>query len=146
MTNEESIQWNKFLDALENIQKINDFNERKSFFETFKSELVLLSAWLHEAKITGGMPNIVINPDINCNFCNANLIDTKYFVDGQIKDTRWSYMCLPCFGQHGIGISWGLGQLYKLRGVSQDGDAMWVCIAGGDPNIDLPQHFDLALF
>ena len=132
MINEEKDAWIRFLTALEKIQGILDYAERRSFLETFRPESVLLSTWLNELKITGGRPEIAIDPPSNCDLCGTDLSTNALFIDGQIKDSRWSFMCLPCFGEHGTGIGWGVGQLFKLVGENEDGDPRWVCIAGGN--------------
>ena len=132
MIDEEKDAWIRFLTALEEIQGIDDYAERRSFLETFRPESVLISTWLNKLKITGGRPDIAIDPPSHCDLCGTDLSTNALFIDGQIKDSRWSFMCLPCFSEQGTGISWGVGQLFKLAGKNENGDPRWVCIAGGN--------------
>ena len=40
-----------------------------------------------------------------CDFCGAQ---ARY--DGKTIHGAWGYMCLGCFGEHGIGLGLGRGQ------------------------------------
>ena len=134
MIDEEKDAWVQFLTALEEIQGIDDYDKRRSFLKTFRSETVLLSTWLNKLKITGGSADVAVDPPSHCNLCGSNLLANGLFFDAQMKEGLWSFMCLSCFGEHGTGISWGVGQLFKFAGENEDGDPRWVCIAGGNPD------------
>lgn len=43
-------------------------------------------------------------------------------------------MCMSCEAQHGVGIGWGVGQLYRIERPIDGGEARWFCIAGGNPD------------
>lgn len=47
-----------------------------------------------------------------CDFCRKTLDKDKYCIDGQTNKGPWALMCDDCFNKYGIGIQWGLGQLY----------------------------------
>jgi hypothetical protein len=67
------------------------------------------------------------NPEF-CDLCNARFIDNGFFVDGAIKENAaWALMCTDCFGKHGKGIAWGMGQLYKNKD-----DLGWLQVGGFD--------------
>ena len=45
-----------------------------------------------------------------CDFCGA----TAHY-DGRTETGQWGYMCLPCFGVHGIRLGLGCGQELKVK-------------------------------
>src|SRR5690606_10891945 len=100
--------------------------------EKFKSELVLLSFWMNELRIAGGEPTRSVSAPEHCDSCGGLLVANGLHVDGQVKDGRWSYMCLTCFGKDGAGLGWGVGQLYRMFGKDTNGMPIWRCIAGGN--------------
>lgn len=137
MDGTERAAWLKFLEALEAVQsKAHDHEQRRQYLKMFKSELVLLSFWLHELRIGGGVPTRAVSPPEQCNFCGVDFAINGLHVDGQITDGRWTHMCLSCFGYHGVGVGWGAGQLYRLVGQDAEGEPIWRCIAGGDPELN----------
>lgn len=134
MDGDERAAWLKFLEALEAAQKnARDHEQRRRFLEMFKSEIILLSFWLHELRIAGGEPTYEISPPERCNLCGVDLAINGLHVDGEIADGRWSHMCMACFARHGVGVGWGVGQLYRLVGNEAEGEPVWRCIAGGNP-------------
>ena len=52
-----------------------------------------------------------------CDFCKA---EARY--DGKINLGAWGYMCLLCFGEHGIGLGLGRGQELIRRKPKEEGD------------------------
>ena len=66
-------------------------------------------------------------PDV-CDLCRKILERDKYMIDSGGKDFRgWACMCAACFVQHGNGIGWGYGQLYKR------GEVGWRLVGGFAP-------------
>ena len=76
--------------------------------------------------------------DCKCDFCH-NIAE----VDGKTKEGPWANMCLGCFGDHGIGLGTGRGQMLikvekskraKTRGKVRyiDGEAICKCGACGN--------------
>lgn len=68
--------------------------------------------------------NFYINPPQNCDICNVNFDSQKYFIDGQTIGGPFGFMCESCVKEHGVGIGYGKGQLYKRNGKE------WVLVAG----------------
>lgn len=135
MQPEEKNIWLTFIAALETAQSSpEDRAGRLRFCREFRSELVLLGYWLNRMKVTGCDLQIAADPPETCDLCSVNLTNAALFVDGQIADGRWSFMCMTCYGTHGVGIGWGVGQLYRLMPENETGERNWVSIAGGDPN------------
>jgi hypothetical protein len=88
---------------------------------------------MNELRIAGGEPSRSMSAPDHCDLCGVLLKTNGLHVDGQIKDGRWSSMCLSCFAHHGVGLGWGVGQLYRLFGNDDEGEPVWRCIAGGNP-------------
>ncbi|MCP4122775.1 MAG: hypothetical protein GY751_13565 [Bacteroidetes bacterium] len=134
MNIDEQKMWLNFLAELEKAQAMPEDQETRALFaRRFRSELVLLSFWLNQMKVTGGDLHIAAAPPENCDLCGTNLAVSGLFIDGQVIDGRWSFMCMPCYDNQGIGIGWGIGQLYRLMPENDEGLRNWVAIAGSDP-------------
>jgi hypothetical protein len=133
-SDEESEIWSSFVAALEKAQaKPDDPVSRRSFAIRYRSELVLISFWLNQLRMAGGIPVRAIDPPHSCNLCGVDLAAAGLFIDGQITDGRWSFMCMPCYARIGVGIGWGIGQLFRFAGKDEEGEPVWFCIAGGPP-------------
>jgi Reverse transcriptase (RNA-dependent DNA polymerase). len=65
-----------------------------------------------------------INPPEHCGVCLTGLSNQKYFVDGKTKVGPFACMCESCFKEHGEGVGYGMGQLYKRNSKE------WVLVAG----------------
>lgn len=139
MSPDEKEVWLRFIAALEEMQPAAaDPEVRRRFARRYRSELVLLSFWLNQAKVTGGERTVSPSPPDVCDLCRMDLPTNGLFIDGEIADGRWSFMCMTCYAEHGVGIGWGIGQLYRLMGKDANGDPRWACIAGGDTEPDEP--------
>lgn len=58
--------------------------------------------------------NIIIHNNIKyCDFCRKLMCEEQYLIDGATKHGPWGWMCFECFSEKGIGIKFGIGQLYK---------------------------------
>lgn len=76
----------------------------------------------------------------SCDLCGASLLDAKFLVDGEARDTtqiatpdsgsmgQWAYMCATCFLSRDVAIAWGRGQLNQR----QEGGS-WLLVAGFPP-------------
>ena len=125
--------WVSLLTALELVNTSSDEERIAEFRKHFRVELPILCNWLDNLKITGGQPHISYGPPSNCDLCEKPFLKDGLFVDGQMKDGTWANVCMDCFKAQGSGIGYGVGQLYKKKGLHTDGEPLWVCIAGGDP-------------
>jgi len=49
-----------------------------------------------------------------CDICGADISVGKceFFVDGKTKQGPWALMCPDCLMVHGVGIGYGVGQMY----------------------------------
>lgn len=63
-----------------------------------------------------------------CDFCRKIFDKEKYFIDGKTNKGPWGLMCKDCFSKYGIGIQWGLGQLYMN---TKNG---WLLVGGYSPD------------
>lgn len=133
MDRDEAQEWIRFIDAVEQRHKA-DYDERDALLRRFPSHFVMMTFWLNCLKVTGGEPIEAAGPPDECDHCGTDLKTSGLFIDGMTKGGPWSFMCTPCFAQHGAGIGWGLGQLFRLSGETEDGDPRWICIAGGPPD------------
>ena len=137
MEHEEKQLWLNFIAELEEAQRSpEDRGKRADFASRLRSELAILSFWLSEVKVTGGGLHVAADPPNQCDLCGTELSETGLFIDGQITDGRWSFMCMICYGRNGTGIGWGIGQLCRLAGKADDGHRRWICIAGRNPDPD----------
>jgi hypothetical protein len=51
-----------------------------------------------------------------CDFCQRPVGELGLFVDGDVRGGGgWANMCARCFEVRGIGIGWGVGQLYARQ-------------------------------
>lgn len=130
---EDISHWLSLLMALEFLNKSSDEERIAEFYSQFRSELSTLCNWLDNLKITGGQPHISYDPPSSCDLCEKHFLQDGLFVDGQMKGGIWANACMDCFAIQGRGIGWGIGQLYKKKGFHADGEPLWVCIAGGNP-------------
>lgn len=66
-----------------------------------------------------------INAPEVCDICKISFRHQKYMIDGAMKPNGiGAYMCPMCYRLHGVGIGWGVGQLY-LRQNDQ-----WLLVGG----------------
>lgn len=138
MSKEEELNiWAKFVSVLERLHDTGSDEQRRQFLEEFRCELVLISYWLNRLRVTGTELSVAEDPPTVCNLCGVDLALNGLFIDGQIKDGRWSHMCMTCAAQYGVGIGWGVGQLYRIHHPQDGGEARWLCIAGGNPDPDV---------
>lgn len=133
---EELKRWLHFVTSLESLHDTASETQRRQFLDEFRFEFVLISYWLNSLRVTGTELSKATDPPEVCDLCGVDLFRNGLFIDGQIRDGRWSYMCMSCAAQHGIGIGWGVGQLYKIDKPQDGGAARWLCIAGGNPDPD----------
>lgn len=63
-----------------------------------------------------------------CDLCKRPFETANFLVDAHIKQGCGATICATCFEEHGTGIGWGKGQLYKKN------DDKWILVAGGRPN------------
>jgi hypothetical protein len=66
-----------------------------------------------------------VNPPANCDLCVRALAQDEYFVDGRVKGRGCGFMCVDCFGEHGVGLGLGIGQLYR-----RERDRRWLLVPG----------------
>jgi hypothetical protein len=104
-------------------------DSRYAFAAKFHKELVFVSLYLNDLAVAGG--ELVQHPDPPelCDFCRSEIEEVGFFVDGTTKSGAWANMCPHCYVDHGAGIGWGVGQLYRKRA----NFGPWLCIAGGNP-------------
>lgn len=133
MDQEDAQEWVNFIGALDKYSDAS-MDVRHAVLKRFPSQFAMIAFWLNNFQVTGGEPIQAAGPPEECDLCRTKLAQNGLFIDGQIKDGRWSFMCMACFSTHGSGLGWGLGQLFRLRGQDEDGEPRWVCIAGGPPD------------
>jgi hypothetical protein len=104
---------------------------RDQFCTRFAKELAFISLYLHDLGVTGGEAAEHIDPPDTCDLCRRSLVASGFFVDGLTQEGIWANMCPQCYMEHGSGIGWGIGQLYR-----QCDGRRWRCIAGGNPNVE----------
>ena len=64
------------------------------------------------------------NPPANCDLCERAFAQEKYFVDGRVRGVgACGFMCVDCFGEHGVGLGLGIGQLYR-----RERDGRWLLV------------------
>jgi hypothetical protein len=124
-----------FVQFVEQLQKsgfiARNPDARAAFNQKFHKELAFVSLYLNDLKVTGGELTAHPDPPENCDHCARQISKFGFFVDGNTTSGLWSNMCPSCYAEHGIGIGWGVGQLYRKRNSVQ-----WVCIAGGNPDLE----------
>jgi hypothetical protein len=130
----EQDQWDCDLEAFaKNLQfaglVARDPQRRRDFIAKFHREIALVSLYLNDLSVTGGSSEFYSDPPQDCDFCNQPVSGFGFFVDGQTADGPWANMCPNCYAKMGVGIGWGVGQLYRARENSN-----WQCIAGGQPS------------
>src|SRR5258706_6324948 len=99
---------------------------RRDFIAKFRREIALVSLYLNELSVTGGSNEFHAGPPENCDFCNQPVAGFGFFVDGQTTDSLWANMCPHCYPGKGVGIGWGIGQIYK----APENNTLQ-CVAGG---------------
>ena len=57
-----------------------------------------------------GHKKVVVEVLPKCDFCG----ETAHY-DGRTRTGQWGYMCLSCFGIHGIRLGLGSGQELVLK-------------------------------
>lgn len=61
----------------------------------------------------------------SCDLCGKLFADETYMVDGGVKGVSGAAcMCADCFSDHGRGLGWGYGQLYRQTAEG------WLLVAG----------------
>jgi hypothetical protein len=135
-------KWLTFLAGLELVHGSKEDRLVKGFNIMHRSEIAKVCRWLDQLKITSGERNISYGAPSKCDLCEADLLDGGLYVDGAIKGGSWANACMSCFDKHGMGIGWGVGQLYKRKGSFASGDPLWVCIAGGNQQPILEENTD----
>lgn len=69
-----------------------------------------------------------------CDICGRSLEGLGLYVDGKLRSQPgWGNMCAKCFSLGGVGLGWGVGQLY-----SHQLDGQWRLVAGFRPT-DYPE-------
>ncbi len=134
-----NLQFKEFIEKLQFAVAIHrDPVGRRQFCTRFAKELAFVSLYLDTLDVTGGDAPFHFDPPQHYDFCDAAIEKHGFFVDGETKDGPWANMCPNCYADRGVGIGWGLGQLYRL-GPS----GTWRCIAGGNPRVDTSEerHF-----
>lgn len=64
------------------------------------------------------------DPEI-CDICKISFHSQKYMIDGAVKPSGvGACMCPRCYHVHGVGIGWGIGQLYLRK------NNRWLLVAG----------------
>ncbi len=132
---EERKRWLHFVTSLENLHDTDSVDQRRQLLDEFRCEFVLMSYWLNRLKVTGTELSEAAGSPETCDLCSVDLSQNGLFIDGQIRDGRWSYMCMSCAAQLGVGIGWGVGQLYRIDKPHDGGAVRWLCIAGGNPQV-----------
>ena len=94
----------------------------------FSREIAMVTLYLDELSVTGSN-EFHAGPPENCDLCNRSVTGFGFFVDGQTTDSSWANMCPHCYVGKGVGVGWGIGQLYRAR----ENNA-WQCVAGGEPS------------
>ena len=65
-----------------------------------------------------------VNPPANCDLCERAFSQEECFVDGRVRGVGGcGFMCTDCFGEHGVGLGLGIGQLYRRE---RDGRSLLV--------------------
>lgn len=60
-----------------------------------------------------------------CDICKISFRNQKYMIDGAMKPSRiGACMCPKCYHAYGVGIGWGIGQLYLRE------NNRWLLVAG----------------
>lgn len=103
-------------------------DRRRHFSSDYRREVVGLLLMLDRLQLTGG--NAVLHPDPleACDLCGRPMEQTSIFVDGIVPPSHWANMCGACFYEHGSGVGWGVGQLYRA-----DGSGNWRLLVGSNP-------------
>jgi hypothetical protein len=120
--------FDKFFDDLVKamlFHRVEGFAER--FKNKYRQEIIVLLDMLDRVGLVGAATALHPDPPHECDLCNRNLKEYRWFVDGQTASGEWANMCQPCFIDHGGAIGWGHGQLYL-----QVGDH-WRLVSGNDP-------------
>jgi len=66
-----------------------------------------------------------------CYICKTSLVNKKYIIDGKVKhQSAWALMCSDCYHVRGVGIGYGVGQLYCNK------DNQWLMVGGFDDSDD----------
>jgi len=47
-----------------------------------------------------------------CDFCQCDLLEKEFFIDGKTRRGPWALMCPSDHRMNGLGIGTGLGQKY----------------------------------
>ena len=130
-----NFQFDEFVDKLQLAAVIGrDPIKRRAFCAQFAKELAFVSLYLDALSVMGGDAPFLPDPPEDCDFCKVAIEKQGFFVDGQTKgglSAPWANMCPNCYGDQGVGIGWGIGQLYR-----HGPQGVWRCIAGGDPRVD----------
>ena len=87
--------------------------QRRRFCAQFAKELAFVALYLDALDVTGGDAPLHPDPPLHCDLCNVLISKQGFFVDGGTKDGSAADMCPHCYAEQGIGIGWGIGQLYR---------------------------------
>jgi len=67
-------------------------------------------------------------PD-SCDICKISIENEEFLIDGDVKSSSgWAYMCSHCFDKYGVGIGYGIGQLFKKTKNDE-----WLLVGGFPP-------------
>lgn len=132
-------EFGAFAEAMRDSEAIARSPEAMTWFQKrFKFESLFFCISMNDLGLTGGEMTVIEDGPDTCDFCDADLAEGGFFIDGA-TDSGWANMCAGCYAKHGKGIGWGVGQFYRLQVSSDRSRRRWVCIAGGNP---VPQEDD----
>jgi hypothetical protein len=84
-----------------------------------------LAAHIDYHKVNENEKDLAYGAEV-CDFCKCELDKRALYVDGKVRSgIQWANMCANCFEKNGVGIGWGLGQIYARQ---PNGD--WWLVAG----------------
>jgi len=108
----------------EETEIIEDVSSRNQIEAQFDSTIDLAKAMQRGKKHA--------KPPLKCDICEIELEDSKYFIDGKVKNSfGWANMCSDCFARKGEAIGYGSGQLYYHM---ENGE--WLLVEGFYPESD----------
>jgi hypothetical protein len=86
-----------------------------------------LAQQICEEQVHDNMP--VFRRAKTCDFCKCTLNRRGLYVDGGLPGhITWADMCVACFTERGVGIGWGMGQIY-----ARQPNRKWRMVAGFRP-------------
>lgn len=106
-----------------------DHEWRRKLARRFREETLLAIVNLHDIGVAmTGDPHPA--PPTDCDLCGEAL-RTRVFVDGETTNGSWANMCFACYLREGVGIGWGIGQVY-ISGQPDAAEPVWRLLGGGD--------------